>query len=178
MKSFVIEKPKNATPPESKVWFNVTATHGRVTALEEHDGYSGGAIGEDGDDLAVLFLTRVAAKGGDIGHANDFLADLTLVTVEQIERHVWYGGTNMPCVKAYTWEDGPEGVNYEIEGMMTMLPLYTDKAGFTRMANGEREAATSFRNASSQAVPAGTVVNETAQTDEQKSFFADLAKMG
>jgi hypothetical protein len=76
MKTFVIENPKNANPPESKVWFHVTATNGRVTALEEHDGQAGGVIGKDGDDLAMLFVKRVVAKGGDIGHANDFLADI------------------------------------------------------------------------------------------------------
>lgn len=177
MKTFVIENPKNANPPESKVWFHVTATDGRVTALEEHDGYAGGAIGQDGEDLALLFLKRVAAKGGDIAAAHAFIDDLTAVTVEQIKPHVWYGGANMPRVMAFIWEDGPDRVNYVIEGLTTMEALWTDKQSFTRMANGDSGTRDVFQNASQIAVPAGTVINPEAQTDEQKAFFEALAKM-
>lgn len=52
-----------ANPPESKVWFKVAMTDGAITALEEHDGYSGGPIGTtEGVDLEALFLRRVEAR--------------------------------------------------------------------------------------------------------------------
>jgi hypothetical protein len=70
--TFTIDNPLNANPPESKVWFHVTVTDGRVTAVEEHTGYAGGPITGTLETLSE----RVAARGGSQDALAAFLMSL------------------------------------------------------------------------------------------------------
>jgi hypothetical protein len=73
LKTFTIDKPRFANPPESKVWFHLEFKDGEVVYLEEHEGYAGGPI-SDGD-CEKLFLRRVERRGGDVEAAKAFLEE-------------------------------------------------------------------------------------------------------
>ncbi len=176
-KTFTIENPTNANPPESKVWFHLDFEDGKLVGFEEHDGYSGGAAPQS-KNMEAAFVARVAVRGGDVAEAMAFLETAGRLTIDDIQVGVWYGGIGMPRVKAFTWEDGPNGVNYEIEGLCTIDALMTSKEGFVRLANGEPEAVSDFQTISAEyGAPAGTVINAEARTPEQNAFFAALDKM-
>lgn len=99
------------------------------------------------------------------------------LTEADIRTHTFYG--EYPRVCAFTWEDGPEGVNYQIEGVCSIDGLYTDKASFVEMANG---TGTGILLAVNDVKAAGEppewhVVNPEAQTDDQAEFLRTLRGM-
>lgn len=56
-----------------------------------------------------------------------------------ITRGKWYpsnvGGRR---IKAFTWCDGPNGVNYSVEGWFSFLPMYCSKEEFlAKLSDGE-----------------------------------------
>ncbi len=55
-----------------------------------------------------------------------------IVTKDNVQRLVWYGE---PKVRYFTWEDGQYGVNYEVDGMLSIDGFYCSKEEFLEMAN-------------------------------------------
>ncbi|PZR73520.1 MAG: hypothetical protein DI537_46570 [Stutzerimonas stutzeri] len=69
-------------------------------------------------------------------------------------------------------------MNYEIEGLCTMLPMFTSKEEFLDMANNTQAAPLAFAAAERRyAAPAGTTINIDAQTDEQRNFLNAVKMM-
>lgn len=56
-----------------------------------------------------------------------------MITEADIQTSTYYGTKRR--VKAHTWNDGARGVNYSVEGVRSMFPMYCSKASFVLMAN-------------------------------------------
>ncbi len=95
-----------------------------------------------------------------------------MLTENDIQIGAWYG--TAPRAAALTWEDGPEGVNYIVEGIHTILPMFTSKTAFLDMVNGGK----ALFDAGNPICPTNVeVINPHAQTQEQRDFIAKVLAM-
>ena len=85
------------------------------------------------------------------------------VTEENVQRLVWYGE---PKVRYFTWEDGSRGVNYEIDGIMSIDGFYCSREEFLEMANRVKSEMTN-EDKFYRALELGWTVDNVSLYDEE-----------
>lgn len=59
-----------------------------------------------------------------------------MLTEKDVKLRTFYGeDATRPRLAALSWEDGPEGVAYKVEGMDIIFPLFCSKKEFLRKVN-------------------------------------------